>query len=611
MILCCLQLSQDLSQRLERIQRTHSGQHTQQQKHQQQSEHLHFQRGSSSAPLMKLPAAALQMDVPTAPSLVSDSLQEFVSKFDSRASAISKSASRAPSANPDSVLNSSRLQEKPSVQSPNNVENGLDSLEAFVRNQSVSATISPTFVPDTKSSSQIPSDLQKEQLHRHHDLHPFETLQKQSQQVPCNSKVAFQPSESKLHNTSTHSLYRIDSVSTSLDEREESKAQPLHDRETDDDDCQFDNTWLFRQDVNSSSAAPLAASSCSPSTRALHDAPIDYSTSVHGRLRNSDYAPDATSWLPPAVPQRVLISKRDEFDDFVGTFSLHGVKESRSNPVSKIRDDDDFVPLYQGFPSVSYKIDVRSDENDFTPSFEVNAFRPVPEGNSSELEAGPMSHPNSAHVLSGSARYITRDSQAIELLATAMRKVHLPNCQSLSHHALEQLLTPILRKFDLVAFASKVKIPTLMAADLVQLAPFNIHFLVDDSGDSFKNGTNWSDAQTLLQECVDFVSLVNSNGCTISFLSSSVSQARLKSKDQVAFLFARVISATVSNRFAAVCKPDIVAAFESKVLDAIFAGNAPALVYVLSLQDVKRDHLSSDRMLRVLHALDTRIAHRL
>jgi hypothetical protein len=212
--------------------------------------------------------------------------------------------------------------------------------------------------------------------------------------------------------------------------------------------------------------------------------------------------------------------------------------------------------------------------------------------------------------LAQSARYIARDGQGIQLLASAIRKVHLPNCGPLSDRALKAILTPILRQFDLVAFANKVKVPMLIAADLVQLAPFNIHFLVDDSGDMVKNGTNWNDAQTLLQECVDFVSLVNSHGCTISFLSSSISQAQLKTRDQVASLFARVFSAASSNRF--VAKPDVVVAFQSKVFDPIFAGNDPALVYALSLDDsaTKRAYLSAEGILRVQLALNSRIAHR-
>jgi hypothetical protein len=152
----------------------------------------------------------------------------------------------------------------------------------------------------------------------------------------------------------------------------------------------------------------------------------------------------------------------------------------------------------------------------------------------------------------------------------------------------------------------------LIAADLLQLAHFNIHFLVDDSGDMVKNGTNWKDAQTLLQECVDFVSLVNSHGCTISFLSSSISQAQLKTRDQVASLFAQVFSAASLNRFVAVSKPDVVVAFKSKVFYPIFACNDPALVYALSLDDsaTKRAYLSAEGILRVQLALNSRIAHR-
>ena len=76
---------------------------------------------------------------------------------------------------------------------------------------------------------------------------------------------------------------------------------------------------------------------------------------------------------------------------------------------------------------------------------------------------------------------------------------------------------------------------------------------------------------------------------------------------------ATVVAAASTHRFTAVPKPNVVAAFESKVFDPVFAGSNPALVYVLSLQDSvsKRDYLSADGMLRVHQALDVRIANRL
>jgi hypothetical protein len=616
MIVCCLQLSQDLSERLERIQRTHTGQHMQQ-KHQQQPDYANVgsqpQRVLPLAPSLKPAAADSSIDEKASPSFVSDSLEQFVSKLDTL-SGSSQTASRAPFSNPDSTsLNPFRYKDKPSVQSHAIVHKELDSLEAFVRDKSTTG-LSPTSVP-AKSLTPIHSDIQK-QPRLHDDLHSSEGFLKQSQQVLCTDPNAYQTSESNVLKASTHSLYRIDSISPSFDEHETSTIQPHHDhnRKADDGDYHFDNSWLFPQGVNSSSDAPVEMSSEFPSGRitAFHEATTDHSTSMHARLRNSECSPDATLWKSPAVPYSVPLSKNDDFDDFVGTFFLHGMSDSsvfnRKSPVSKNRhDDNDFVPSFH----VSKNIVADDIVNSLTPSFNISStFRPVPEKNSSEFEAVKMYPSNPAQGLSHSARYIVRDSQGIELLSAALSKVQVPNCPSLSDQALKKLLTPILRKFDLVAFSNKVKVPTLMAADLVQLAPFNIHFLVDDSVDLLRIGTNWNDAQTLLQECIDFVSLVNTNGSTISFLSSSVSQSCLKAKDQVASLFARVISTSASNRYAAVSKPNIVAALESKVLQHIFAGVSPALVYVLSLQDVKRDHLSVDEMLRLHTALDARISDR-
>lgn len=617
------QLSQDLSERLERIQRTHTGQHTQQQKHQQQPDYpnlgLQPHRGSSLTTSPKLPAGS-SSDVATASLLVYDSLEQFVCELDTQSGSVSQSASRTRSANPEFVsLSRSGIKDKPLGQSPAVLHKGLDSLEAFVRDKSVSTELSPTPIPVAQSSIQIHSDSPK-QLSLHDDSDCSEVPPKHSQQVHVKDSTASQPSESYVQKTSTRSLYRIDSASPSQDEFDTSTAKHQHNlnRDADDNDYRFDNSWLFLEGVHSTSAAPFATSSYSSSSRmaAFHGAATDHSTSLHGRMRNSEYSPDVSSMVSPSVPLRVQLSKKDDFDDFVGTFVLPGASDSRvlggKCLLAKARDeDDDFVPSFHVFPNTSKNTDTNHTENSFThPCYISTPFRPIFEGSSSEHEFVKASPSNSAQLLSHSARYIARDSQGIELLATALSKVQDLNCPSLSNQALKKLLTPILRKFDLVAFANKVKVPTLMAADLVQLAPFNIHFLVDDSVDLLSNGTNWNDAQTLLQECIDFVSLVNTNGCTISFLSSSVSQSYLKSKDQVASLFARVMATSPSHRFAAVSKLSIVAAFESKVFEHIFAGITPALVYMLSLQDIKRDHLSAGEMLRVYQSLDSRIAHR-
>jgi hypothetical protein len=101
---CIVQLSLDLSERLERILLMHHEQYEQQEKHQQQPEFvksgLHFQRRSYLATAIKpaTTAGASPLASATPSSLVSDSLQEFVSKVDARSHA---AATRFTSSNPD------------------------------------------------------------------------------------------------------------------------------------------------------------------------------------------------------------------------------------------------------------------------------------------------------------------------------------------------------------------------------------------------------------------------------------------------------------------------------------------------------------------------------
>ena len=641
-----MQLSQDLSERLERIQRTHSGLHVQQQqKYHPQPENDNLgsqpQRESSLSSLNKPPAAISPSASAAAPSFASDSLLQFVSKMDSRtnAAAIPHTVSRILSSNPSSLSeNAFGRSENAPVPSLSFVEKGMDSLEVFVRDKLVAtgSSLLPVALPPAKSSIQAHSGPQK---HSQNDLPRTEVSLKPLPSVTATTATtALQMSESRLlQNAPTHSLYRIDSASPPLDTFDSSNPQALHqeaDQGEDDDDYQFDNSWLLQE--NASPAIHVAVASDSSSTRKTafhatgHEVPMDGSTSVQGRSRCTDHVPpDVPSWLLPTSPTRVPLSKKDDFDDFVGSFTLNGNRDSFLRGTShapKARDNcDDFEGSFDvtkilnsnsasEVRELSHKYDSRNGLEEFTPSFDVSKiFLPVPQSNLRESKAASVAVPHvSARVLSEGARYIARDSQGIELLAAAIKKVSLPNCRPLSGPALNALLTTILRKFDLPAFANKCKIPLIMAADMVQLAPFSLHFVVDDSGNVL-NGTNWKDAQTLLEECVDFVSLVNSYGCSISFLSSSISQASLKAKDQVAQLFAQVVAAASTHRFTAVPKPNVVAAFESKVFDPVFAGSNPALVYVLSLQDSvsKRDYLSADGMLRVHQALDVRIANRL
>jgi hypothetical protein len=599
-----------------------------QQQKQQHLEHssleLQPRRAPSLTPSIKFPTASLG---PTPPLLVSDSLQQFVSTMDVRSNtaAISHPAARAPSSGSDflAVRTLGRKEEPTTFKSQNLVPAGTDSLEAFVMNQSPSIGSSLPFVPPpAKYSVQLQSNLHK-QLHSHDDLHPSEGLPKQVQQILSTSVSVLKTSESKpLQITSSHSLYRIDSASPPLDNLDEYKPPPrLPNRETgeheSDNDYKFDNSWLFRQDEPAVTALSQPFDDPSSRESVIHHKLSDQSSLALARSSGFETLPDVPSWLSPIVAKRVSLCKKEDFDDFVGSFSPNSNIDSRTFDTSRVSGAlskfDDFTPSYDvSCIGLSQKSDDQALENDFTPSFDVSKnFRPVHERSSSEVNVDALL-PRNSQALAQSARYITRDGQGIQLLASAIRKVHLPNCVPLSERALRTILTPILRQFDLIAFANKAKVPMLVAADLVQLAPFNIHFLVDDSGDVLKNGNNWKDAQTLLQECIDFVSLVNSHGCTISFLSSSVSQSQLKTKDQVASLFAKVVSAASLNRFVAVSKPDVVVAFESKVFDPIFAGSNPALVYVLSLCDsvTKRAYLSAEGMVRVQHALNSRIAHR-
>lgn len=543
----------------------------------------------------------------------------------SNTAAMSQPATRAPSSGSDSAVRALGGREEPPVKSQNLVPEGTDSLEAFVINQSLSIGSSMPFAPSpAKHSLQVQSNLHK-QLHIHDDLHPSDVLPKQALQTLSTSTSALKTSESKpLQKTSSHSLYRIDSASPPLDNFDDDKHDPprrVPSRETgdheSDDDYKFDNSWLFRQDELAATAVSQPFDDPLSRKSVIRHTLLDHSSSAHARSSGFELPPDIPSWLSPNIPKRMPLSKKEDLDDFIGSFSPNSNIDSRIHGNSRVSGAlskyDDFTPSYDvSRIGPSQTSDAQTLENDFTPSFDVSkSFRPVHERNSSEAKIHAIL-PRDSHELAQSARYITRDGQGIQLLASAIRKVHLPNCGPLSDRALKAILTPILRKFDLVAFANKVKVPMLIAADLVQLAPFNIHFLVDDSGDMVKNGTNWKDAQTLLQECVDFVSLVNSHGCTISFLSSSISQAQLKTRDQVASLFAQVFSAASLNRFVAVSKPDVVVAFQSKVFDPIFAGNDPALVYALSLDDsaTKRAYLSAEGILRVQLALNSRIAHR-
>jgi hypothetical protein len=642
-----LQLSQDLSERLERIQRTHSGLHVQQQKHHQQPEHANLgsqpHLGSSLSSLNKLPAAVSPFSSVAAPSIASDSLLEFVSKLDSRTYAAANShTSHVPSSNPSSFTeNAYGRNEHAPVQSLSFAKKGMDSLEVFVRDKSVATASSLlTVPPPAKSLIQVHSGPQK-QLHSHDDLPRSEVSLKPLPPITATTTTAaLQMFESKqAQNALNHSLYRIDSASPPLDAFDSSKPQPHH-QETDegqyDDDYHFDNSWLLQESalaaIPKALQIPVANASNSSSTRktAFHStgqAAVDGSVPIRGRLHGSERIQDVPSWLSPASPTRVPLSKKNDFDDFIGSFTLNETKESDSRGTFHVSGalDDDFTPSFNvadisnsnsgskfGESSGKYGESSRNGQDDF--SFDVSKiFLPVPQGNPSERKAAGATAPkDSARGLSESAGYIARDSRGIELLAAAIKKVSLPNCRSLSDPFLNALLTPILRKFNLPAFANKCKIPLLMAADLVELAPFNVHFVVDDSGNVL-NGTNWKDAQTLLEECVDFVSLVNSCGCTISFLSSCISEASVRTKDQVARVFAQVVAASSAHRFTAVPKPNVVAAFESNVFDPVFSGSSPALVYVLSLQDSvsKRDFLSADAMLRVQHALDARISNRL
>jgi hypothetical protein len=317
-------------------------------------------------------------------------------------------------------------------------------------------------------------------------------------------------------------------------------------------------------------------------------------------MRDSKLHSDVSPWLSPAVSEPFL--PPFDFDNSNCSSPLKIRNPNGTNVATAAHDHvDDFVPSFEISHVLSKPPAISSANNVLMSSINnSNCFKPVTQ----EI---------STHALAESAQYIVRDSKGINLLASALHKVYLPNCPSLSKHALNQLLNPILRTFDFVAFADKVKVPALVAADLVQLAPFRIHFVVDDSGDSLKFRTHWKDAQTLLEECLDFVSLVNNYGCTLTFLSSSITQTNLKSRNEVAALFAKVDSNASSKRFVVASKPDVVASFEAHVFDPVFAQVAPSLVYVLSLQDsvTKRNHLSVEGMLSVLRALDARLSKRL
>jgi hypothetical protein len=563
----------------------------QQQKHEQHSEFsklgLHSPTESSLTTSVKLPAVASSVAPAASPSLVCDSLERFVSSVDtrSRAAASYPTSIRSPSSNPDSVsVNIIGRKEDPIRQSSNFFDEGMDSLEAFVVDHSAPAGSSALSVSESTK----------------------------------NNSIQYQSGSKSAQQTSAH-LYRIDSASTSLDELNAPKSHPLHfvsrreTRQVENNDDPTYGSWMLPQDA--SAGIHLAIPSDSPSLRTFDVHPVDSSSSLHGRSRDFSGALDAPSWLSPTIPTTVPLSGKSDSRDFVGLFPPSGCKSN--GPDASLlsgaydKDYDDFIPSFDVSHISSQNSHSYRHENGSVPPIDSpTMFRPVHEENSS---AGVDVPRDSFPGLAQSAQYIVRDSQRIEMLASALNKVHLSNSASVSQSALSTLLTPILRKFDLVAFANKVNIPTLIAADLVQLAPFSIHFVVDDSGDVLNNESNWNDAQILLQECVDFVSLVNLNGCTITFLASAISQAHLTTKDQVASLFAKVVSTVSLTRFAAVRKPKIISAFETKVFDSVFAGSSPALVYVLSLQDsvTKRDFLSADGILGVYRALDTRIANRL
>jgi hypothetical protein len=566
----------------------------QQQKHEQHPEFsklgLHSQTESSLTTSVKLPAVASPTAPAASPSLVCDSLERFVSKVDtrSRAAASYPTSIRSPSSNPDSVSgNIIGRKEDPIRQSSNFFDEGMDSLEAFVVDHSAPAGFSALSVSESAKNS-----------------------------------IQYQSGSKSAQKTSAHSLYRIDSASPSLDELDAPKSHPLQfvsrreTRQGENNDDPTYGSWMLPQDA--SPGIHLAIPSHSPSLPTFDIHPVDSSFSLHGRSRDFSSALDAPSWLSPTIPTTVPLAGKSDSEDFIGLFPPSGCRSN--GPDASLlsgaydKDYDDFIPSFDvSRISSQNSYSYRHENGSMPPIDSPTMFRPVPEGNSREIKAGADVPRDSFPGLVQSAQYIVRDSQRIELLASALNKVHLSNSAYVSQSALSTLLTPILRKFDLVAFANKVDIPTLIAADLVQLAPFSVHFVVDDSGDVLNNESNWNDAQILLQECVDFVSLVNLNGCTITFLASAISQAHLTTKDQVASLFAKVVSTVSLTRFAAVRKPKIISAFESKVFDPVFAGSTPALVYVLSLQDsvTKRDFLSADGILGVCRALDTRIANRL
>jgi hypothetical protein len=578
-----LQLSLDLSDRLERIQLTHSKQYTLQQQQQQQPENTQValpQLAASSNLSIKLPAAA-------APSFASDSLQQFVSQVNVRSN-----ASESRSQNAFSVNSIARKEQAR--------DEGMDSLAAFVREQPTASS----GADPAKRSTQFHTG--RAMQHSHDDSHHPHVP---SPSAHAASAAAAQPSGSKqAQKPLAHSLYRVDSASPSFDETDATQQYPLPHfsrGEVEGSDDPVERSCLLPQHVHS--AEPHHP----PSTRKpdFPQAPMHCSTSGAS-------AADAPSWLLPAVATRVNAgAHRKDEDDFVPSFDVSHANDADdfvpSFDVSHVNDADDFVPSFDISRIISPNSDRRRVGHGAPYAAASNIIAPVVlrAGDVKALAAVPR---HGYQPLAQSASYIVRDSQGIELLSSALMKVRLPSCPALSEYALRTLLTPVLRKFDLVSFAGTVKVPVLMAADLVQLAPFSIHFVVDDCGDMLKNQTNWNDAQTLLQECVDFVSLVNLRGCTISFLSSSVSQVQVKNKDDVASLFEKVIANSASTRFAAVRKPNVISAFESKVFDPVFAAATPALVYVLSLHDslAKRDLLCAEGLVAVQRAMDSRIASR-
>ena len=199
----------------------------QQQRHEQHPEFsklgLHSHTASPLTTSGKLPVVASPA---ASPSLVCDSLERFVSKVDarSRAAAGYPTSIRSPSSNPDSVpVNAIGRKEDPMRQSSSFLDDGMDTLEAFVVHHSAPPAVSES----AKNSIQYRSGLGVQSTN-HDDSHNSDVLPKSLQPYNTPSTFAFQPAGSKsVQKTSAHSLYRIDSASPSLDEVDAPKSHPL------------------------------------------------------------------------------------------------------------------------------------------------------------------------------------------------------------------------------------------------------------------------------------------------------------------------------------------------------------------------------------------------